>query len=397
MGTPLLVSGTAEAGTSANALARCDLKKKGEAGYSERWVQELVHGVPSVLPLTDIEPSFTPVTAVCMELPLASGYLDNLLITPTGEIIVVECKLWRNGEARREVIAQVIDYAKDLQALGYDDFQAAIRKARREPGFNLHSFASEAVDEGGQLEEAKFIDTVARNLRRGRMLLLIVGDGITENARGLGEFLQQHAGLHFSLALVELVVHEMPGGGQWLVVPSVPLRTKTIVRGIVQFDTGAVVMGAPPPSVKSDMPATLSQESLFEALDRRRAGTSERLLAFLASCEDLNVHWQVLKLLVVRMTTDASRITVFVVDPDGRVDMGYAAGMKNVYRIFVENVIAAVPGAVLHETEKSVLTKKADGSYLTVWDILDHTAGIRLALEALRDRLEAVDGEKSSQ
>jgi len=44
--------------------------------------------------------------------------------------------------------------------------------------------------------------------------LLIVGDGITENARGLTQFLQQHAGLHFSLAMVELAVHEMPGGGQ---------------------------------------------------------------------------------------------------------------------------------------------------------------------------------------
>jgi hypothetical protein len=154
-------------------------------------------------------------------------------------------------------------------------------------------------------------------------------------------------------------------------------------------------MAAPPPSVKSDTPATLSQESLFESLDRQHPETSERLLAFLASCEDLNVRWEVLKFLVVRMTTDASRITVFVVSPDGQVDMGYAPGMKSVYRAFVERVVAVVPGAILRETEKTVFAKKADGSYLTIWDILEHGDGIRSAFEALRDRLDVIDGEKA--
>lgn len=396
-GMPLLVSGAMETGVSVNGLSRCDLKKKGEAGYNERWVQELVHKAPSVLPIIDTEPSFFPVLSVCMELPLASGYLDNLLITPTGDIIAVECKLWRNGEARREVIAQIIDYAKDLQALSFEDFQDAIREARKEPKFNLHAFASEAIDEGGRLEEQKFVDTVSRNLRRGRFLLLIVGDGITENARGLTEFLQQHAGLHFSLAMVELAVHEMPEGGKWLVVPSVPLRTETIVRGIVQFESGAVAIAAPPRSVKSETPSTLSEESLFEALDRKRPGTTEQLIAFLASCDDLNVHWEVVKHFVVRMTSDAARITVFVINPDGLVDMGYAPGMKTFYRAFVEKVVAAVPGTVAKETEKSVFAKKANGSLLTVWDLLDNSSGIRLALEALRQQLETFDETQTSE
>lgn len=42
-----------------------------------------------------------------MELPLRSGFLDNLLLTPTGNLVVVECKLWRNFDARRKVFAQI--------------------------------------------------------------------------------------------------------------------------------------------------------------------------------------------------------------------------------------------------------------------------------------------------
>jgi hypothetical protein len=105
----------------------------------------------------------------------------------------------------------------------------------------------------------------------------------------------------------------------------------------------------------------------------------------------------VLKTLVVRMTTDKSRVTVFVVNPDGLVDMGYAAGMKDVYRSFIEKVVAAIPGTVLRETEKSVFAKKANGAYLTIWDILDHSGGIRSALEALRNQLEDFSREKSSE
>src|SRR5690348_11526080 len=69
--------------------------------YDEPWLQRLVHRQPSVLPIPSIEATFWPAVPVCMELPLRSGYLDNLLMTPAGDLIVIECKLWRNVEARR--------------------------------------------------------------------------------------------------------------------------------------------------------------------------------------------------------------------------------------------------------------------------------------------------------
>src|SRR5690348_2580265 len=73
--------------------------------YDERWIQELIHHHPRVLPIASMEPAFWPAVPICMELPLRSGFLDNLLVTPLGDLIAVECKLWRNAEARREVIA----------------------------------------------------------------------------------------------------------------------------------------------------------------------------------------------------------------------------------------------------------------------------------------------------
>lgn len=71
------------------------------------------------------------------------------------------------------------------------------------------------------------------NLRRGRFQLLIVGDGIREGV----EYLPAHTGLHFTLGLVELPIHLMPGGER-LIVPHVLARTAIIARTVVVVPEG---------------------------------------------------------------------------------------------------------------------------------------------------------------
>jgi hypothetical protein len=390
--TPLLVT-TAPA--TAQLLPRRELRTREASGYDERFVQELVHHCPTVLPIAEVEPAFSPLTPVCMELPLASGYLDNLLVTPRGDLVAVECKLWRNVEARREVIAQVIDYAKDLQSLTYEGLEAAIRQVRKEPSFNLYQHAQSGDDEPeATVDEARFVDAVSRNLRRGRCLLVILGDGITENVEGLTEFLQQHAGLHFALVLVQLSFHDLPGTDQFVVVPSVPMRTTNIVRGIVQIDDGRVSIVPPPPTTRSEKPTTLSEDEMFAALDAKVPGTSDRLVAFLTACEDLQVRWEVKKTLIIRMTVGEYKVLVFVINSNGSVDMGYTYDIKHLTRGFVQKVVDAVPGTVFRETPKTAYAKKTDGTFLTVWELLDNTAGIRAALEDLNQTLLEADVER---
>ena len=78
------------------------------------------------------------------------------------------------------------------------------------------------VKESGEpeppLSEHQFIDVVSKNLRSGRCLLLIVGDGIHEEAETMAEFLQQNAGAHFALAMVTLGVYELPSTGGRLLI-----------------------------------------------------------------------------------------------------------------------------------------------------------------------------------
>ena len=67
-----------------------------------------------IIPMTDIEPAFTPLISICRELETPAGYLDNLWLIPAGGIVLGECKLVRNPQSRREAITQALDYARAI-------------------------------------------------------------------------------------------------------------------------------------------------------------------------------------------------------------------------------------------------------------------------------------------
>lgn len=107
--------------------------KLGGDVHSEDWLQALIHAYPGILPIADIEPGFGDPIAIAREVPCAHGSIDNLFLTPAGEIIVVEAKLWRNSQARREVVAQALDYVAALTGLEYDTLEAMVARHRTAP------------------------------------------------------------------------------------------------------------------------------------------------------------------------------------------------------------------------------------------------------------------------
>lgn len=84
-----------------------------DRGFDERWLQELLFAHPELVPLERIEPGAGSIVNLLREfaLPRSSGlvFLDLLAVTRSGRIVLVECKLWRNPQARREVVAQLIE------------------------------------------------------------------------------------------------------------------------------------------------------------------------------------------------------------------------------------------------------------------------------------------------
>jgi hypothetical protein len=163
-----------------------------------------------------------------------------LFATRFGGLVVVECKLWRNPQARREVVGQILDYAKELAGWEYSDLQREVSVARGERGTDALFAAVEAQHPG--LDQAAFVDAVSRNLARGRLMLLVVGDGIREGTESIVQYVGRHAGLHLTFGLVEAAGYELPDG-RLLVQPRILARTVDVERAVVRIDGPGANLG----------------------------------------------------------------------------------------------------------------------------------------------------------
>ncbi len=210
----------------------------------EGLLHKLIERNPEILPVSEIEPVFSPLVTIGYEVQTDSGPIDLLLLSPQGYLTIVETKLWRNPEARREVVGQIVDYAKDVSQWSFQDLESKVReynlnRYKRDDGIMASLRKLERIDETA---EAIITDTITRNLRNGRFLLLVVGDGIRESVEAMADYLQQTPQLHFTLALVELQIYELDAGGNGsqLVIPQVVARTREVTRAVVKVEAESI-------------------------------------------------------------------------------------------------------------------------------------------------------------
>lgn len=287
-GTPILLDGLAHS-DPASLMLPVDSTRAAQVKYSERLLQTLVHRFPQCLPVYDVEPAFNDLRSVCMELPLGwegqTVYADNLLVNPDGKLCLVECKLWRNGESSREVVAQLINYAAALAGLTYDELSARVGKALRS-GVVGDALSRAAL---GDVENAdaigRFVRGVERSLRTGSFLLLIVGDRIQPGISRMTELLQLRPTIGFAIGLVEMPVYATgEPGSQFVVQPRLIARTETVTRTVFvgQAADGNVKIADVEPA--DTAPASLSEAEFYQALETAQPGLEPGLRGLLQRC-----------------------------------------------------------------------------------------------------------------
>jgi len=179
--TPIAVDGQ-----KAVRLERLNLR---ESTYDEKWIQRICYENPTILPVDEIEPSFGGMVSICEELTTDSGPCDLIYLNENGFVTIVECKLWRNPEARRKAVGQILDYAKDVAKWNYQKFEAECLRSRKSEEPSLYEVLKRYFPD---IIEQELVDRVQANLQRGRFLLLIVGDGIRENMEDLISYICAH-------------------------------------------------------------------------------------------------------------------------------------------------------------------------------------------------------------
>lgn len=232
--TPLILPSSEDPG---RPLRRLDIQPG--SGMDEAWLQALIYQRPEILPAAHFDDSYAPLIPLGREVPTPRGPIDNLYVSPEGLLTVVETKLWKNPEKHRTVVAQVLDYAKELAAWSYDDLVAAVQSASRGHQASNDTSLEDRVRPELARQSIDFIDFqegLVKSLAAGNMLLLIVGDRVSANVALLTDAVQGAPGFDFTIGLVELQLYSTVEGAAWplLVVPDVVGRTVEKTRGVVR-------------------------------------------------------------------------------------------------------------------------------------------------------------------
>lgn len=196
--------------------------------------------------------------------------LDHLFVDQDAVPTFVEVKRSTNRELRREVVAQMLDYAANAVAYWPPG-------SIRQRFVACYEDPDQALAEFTDAENAdKFWEDVDRNLKAGKIRMVFVADEIPAELRRIVEFLNEQM---TSAEVLAIEVKQYVGGGMRTLVPTV----------IGQTEAARIVKGSSMRTGKQ-----WDKESFFTELSDRRgpeeAQAAERLLDW-ADQKRLRIWW----------------------------------------------------------------------------------------------------------
>lgn len=364
-----------------------------DPSLDEAQIQKLIGEHPAVLPIAELDETFAPAVPIGREIRTDVGPIDALYVSPSGGITIVEAKLWRNPQARREVVGQIIDYATALSSWSYEQLDAMCTQVT---GQSLWDRVSEHAD-GATADEAGFIDAVARGLRHGRFLLLIVGDGIREDVERMTSYVQSAPQLQFHLALVELRMFVAAERGLRMVIPSVVARTAEVTRAVVRVDIAeraSVEVDVAVPANDSPRARRVLTLDTFMAELRDRASEEEarfvkETLEVFSADPRFHLVPRAASMVLRLRPQQGGDLTVLVFEVGGKVYPGWLSGQlkrvglpKEVAFRFVAD-LGDIVGIAVHDKYADSLATSPDVS-----TIREHWPAINDRIEQLADEVD---------
>jgi hypothetical protein len=162
-----------------------------------------------------------PIAFVSREVNLdEAGILDLLLVSREGLPIAVEVKLQRNTQARREVVAQAIDYISALTSKTVDELDEML-EGKVEAA--LRSFDQDEDDEVFDRRWRAF----GSNLRAGMARLLVAVDGSTPGLERILRFLAENSELDVQLVVIQRYA---TSAGQQVIVGRPTFSVESLAR-----------------------------------------------------------------------------------------------------------------------------------------------------------------------
>lgn len=206
-------------------------------GKNEAYLEDVVARGPALLGLESRSTGISGPFAVFRQLSLHSpqGRVirpDLLLLASSGDVIVVEVKLYSNPELRdRRVVAQAIDYVACLSAL---DDEALCGRFGGQPadGMGWERLVATHFPDEGDVEELAV--EFRRRIRSGQLHIVIACDRCPEGLKEIVQGVTSQDVVGYELSVVELRPYTAEGSQEVLFVPSLSIETETVSRTVIE-------------------------------------------------------------------------------------------------------------------------------------------------------------------
>lgn len=151
--------------------------------------------------------------------------LDHLFLDQDGKPTFVECKRSSDTRGRREVVAQMLDYAANgIQYWKMDTLRQAAAETARKSGKSLDTEILNLIGAADVSSLEDYWKQVGTNLKAGNVRLIFVADKIPTELRRLVEFLNEQM---VKVEVLAVEVKQFLGEGQKAIVPRVIGVTET--------------------------------------------------------------------------------------------------------------------------------------------------------------------------
>ena len=169
-----------------------------EIYLQEATLQELLARYPDLIPGDQITPDsarrwllVTREMGVPDESDASDRWsLDHLFLDQDGVPTFVECKRAVDTRIRREVMAQMLDYAANgIEYWNIQRLRQEAAETAQSQGYDLDERVATLIGDGDETGVETFWSQVEENLKQGRVRLVFVADSIPRELRRLVEFL----------------------------------------------------------------------------------------------------------------------------------------------------------------------------------------------------------------
>jgi len=151
-------------------------------------LQDYLEKYPSLIPLGEIVEGASDLLCIGREVGAGPGAMDLVFIDKDGLLTIVETKLVKNPEIRREVIGQIIEYASYVSRWAADDVYRIANEY-------LKSNLDEVMENmrKGEFSAEDFRSNIGQNLKNGNIRLIIAVDELVEPLRATVTFLNSYS------------------------------------------------------------------------------------------------------------------------------------------------------------------------------------------------------------